>query len=69
MAWFSLNHVTFGIVFGALLLTVSLMWVARDGFRQTHPASLMARGITPESVLPFSAMACFTFRGVRSSYY
>jgi probable Rubsico expression protein CbbX len=54
--WFSLSHLAFGLIFGVALLGVPLILAIRDSWRQTHPASLMARGITPESARPFSAM-------------
>ena len=54
--WFSLSHLAFGLVFGIMLLGVPTFLAGRDIWRQSRPASLAARGITPESAAAFSAM-------------
>ena len=48
--WFTLPHIAVAIVFGILLLVVPVILSMRDGMRQTDPANLVARGITPESM-------------------
>jgi len=54
--WFSLSHLVFGVVLGVMLLIVPLIFAIRDGWHQTHPASLIARGATAEYERTFSAM-------------
>jgi probable Rubsico expression protein CbbX len=44
------SDVLFGIVVGFICLCVTVLVVARDGWRQTSPANLTARGFVPESV-------------------
>src|ERR1700739_1894102 len=44
------SHVLFGIVVGFIFLCVAVLAVARDGWRQTSPDNLTARGFVPESV-------------------
>jgi probable Rubsico expression protein CbbX len=45
-----LNHVLFGIGVGLICLVVAVLAVARDGWRQTSPENLTARGFVPNSV-------------------
>jgi probable Rubsico expression protein CbbX len=45
-----LSHVLFGIVVGLICLVVTVLLVARDGWRQTSPENLTARGFVPNSV-------------------
>jgi probable Rubsico expression protein CbbX len=54
MAWFFLNHIAFATIGAVMLLSVPVALSLRDSWRQTSPASLTARGITPESVRRFS---------------
>jgi probable Rubsico expression protein CbbX len=49
IAW-RLNHVLFGIAVGFICLVVTILLVARDGWRQTSPENLTARGFVPNSV-------------------
>jgi probable Rubsico expression protein CbbX len=44
------SHVLFGIVVGLICLCATVLVVARDGWRQTSPHNLTARGFRPESV-------------------
>jgi len=48
VAW-RLNHVLFGIGLGFIALCVTVLVVARDGWRQTSPQNLTARGFRPDS--------------------
>ncbi len=48
MAW-RLSHVLFGIVGGLVVLVVTVILLARDGWRQTSPESLASRGFRPDS--------------------
>jgi probable Rubsico expression protein CbbX len=50
MAWLRLSHVLFGIVVGLIGLCVTVLVVARDGWRQTSPENLTSRGFSPDSV-------------------
>jgi probable Rubsico expression protein CbbX len=47
MAW-RLSHVLFAIVVGFIVLVVTVLLVARDGWRQTSPESLTSRGFRPD---------------------
>ncbi len=49
LAW-RVNHVLFGIGLGFIGLCVTVLAVARDGWRQTSPQNLNARGFRPESL-------------------
>jgi probable Rubsico expression protein CbbX len=52
VAW-RVNHVLFGTIVGSIAfiaLSVTLLMVARDGWRQTSPNNLSSRGFVPESV-------------------
>jgi probable Rubsico expression protein CbbX len=49
LAW-RVNHILFGIVLGLIALSATVLVVARDGWRQTSPQNLNARGFRPESV-------------------
>jgi probable Rubsico expression protein CbbX len=49
LAWRA-NHILFGIVLGFIALCVTVLLVARDGWRQTSPQNLNARGFRPESL-------------------
>jgi probable Rubsico expression protein CbbX len=49
MAWRA-NHELFGIVAGLVIVLLPLLLIARNIWRQTSPAGLAARGITPDSV-------------------
>ena len=49
LAWRS-SHVLFAIFVGFILLVLTVLLVARDGWRQTSPESLTSRGIRPDSV-------------------
>ena len=49
LAW-QLGHVLFGIFVGLLALVVTVLVVARDGWQQTSPRNLTARGFRPDSV-------------------
>jgi len=44
------SHVLFGIVLGFIALCVTVLVVARDGWRQTSPQNLTKQGFRPESV-------------------
>ncbi len=55
MTW-RLSHVLFGIAAAFIVLVVTVLLVARDGWRQTSPESLTSRGIMPDSVGGFNAM-------------
>jgi probable Rubsico expression protein CbbX len=50
MAW-RLSHVLFAIVVGFIVLVVTVLLVARDGWRQTSPESLISRGFRPDQGL------------------
>jgi probable Rubsico expression protein CbbX len=54
VAWFFLSYIAFAIIGAVMLLLVPVIMSLRDGWRQTSPASLTARGITPESARRFS---------------
>jgi probable Rubsico expression protein CbbX len=45
-----LSHVLFGIVIGLICFVVMVLLLARDGWRQTSPENLTARGFVPNSV-------------------
>jgi probable Rubsico expression protein CbbX len=47
--WLQLSHVLFAAAVGFLLLLAAMYLLARDGWRQTSPESLAARGVTPHS--------------------
>ena len=49
IAW-RVNHILFGIALGFMALCVTVLAVARDGWRQTSPRNLASRGFRPESV-------------------
>jgi probable Rubsico expression protein CbbX len=49
LAW-RVNHILFGIVLGLIALCATVLVVARDGWRQTSPQNLNARGFRPESM-------------------
>ena len=49
VAW-RVNHILFSIVLGLIALCATVLVVARDGWRQTSPQNLAARGFRPESV-------------------
>ena len=49
IAW-RVNHILFGIAAGLIGLCATVLIVARDGWRQTSPQNLTARGFLPESV-------------------
>ncbi len=50
MAW-RLSHVLFTVVVGFIVLVVTTLLLARDGWRQTSPESLTSRGFRPDSGL------------------
>ena len=50
LAW-RVSHVLFVIAVGFMVIVVALFLVARDGWRQTSPESLISRGIRPGQVL------------------
>jgi probable Rubsico expression protein CbbX len=49
LAW-RVNHILFGIILGLIALCGTVLVVARDGWRQTSPQNLSARGFRPESI-------------------
>jgi probable Rubsico expression protein CbbX len=49
LAW-RVNHILFGIILGLIALCGTVLVVARDGWRQTSPQNLSARGFRPESL-------------------
>jgi probable Rubsico expression protein CbbX len=49
LAW-RVNHILFGIILGLVTLCATVLVVARDGWRQTSPQNLSARGFRPESM-------------------
>ena len=49
IAW-RVNHILFGIALGFMALCVTVVMVARDGWRQTSPQNLTSRGFRPDSV-------------------
>src|SRR5260370_3387492 len=49
LAW-RCRHVLFAMFVGFILLVLTVLLVARDGWRQTSPESLTSRGIRPDSV-------------------
>ncbi len=55
LAWRS-SHVLFAIFVGFILLVLTVLLVARDGWRQTSPESLTSRGIRPDSVRSIDMM-------------
>jgi probable Rubsico expression protein CbbX len=58
VAW-RVNHVLFGTIAGSIAfiaLSVALLMVARDGWRQTSPDNLSSRGFAPESVRGVTVM-------------
>src|ERR1700761_6495475 len=58
VAW-RVNHVLFGTIVGSIAfiaLSVALLMVARDGWRQTSPDNLSSRGFVPESVKGVTVM-------------
>ena len=48
LTWLLFNFLVFGIVGSIFAITLILSWVTWDGMRQNSPASLAARGITPD---------------------
>ena len=48
LTWLLFNFLVFGIVGSIFAITLILSWVTWDGMRQSSPASLAARGITPD---------------------
>jgi probable Rubsico expression protein CbbX len=58
VAW-RVNHVLFGTIAGSIAfiaLSVALLMVARDGWRQTSPDNLSSRGFAPQSVRGVTVM-------------
>ncbi len=58
LAWW-LSHVWFAvvaIVAGFIVLSVAIVWLARDGWRQTSPESLGSRGFRPGTVSGIGVM-------------
>ena len=55
LAW-RLSPVLLGIVAGFIVLCVTLVWLARDGWRQTSPENLGSRGFRPGSVRGIGVM-------------
>ena len=55
LAW-RLSPVLLAIVAGFMVLCVTLVWLARDGWRQTSPANLNSRGFRPGSVSAIGVM-------------
>ena len=49
IAW-RVSHILFGIALGFIALCVTVLVVARDGWRQTSPQNLTSRGFRPDSV-------------------
>src|SRR5258708_25460171 len=49
LGWRS-SHVLFAIFVGFILLVLTVLLVARDGWRQTSPETLTSRGIRPDSL-------------------
>ncbi len=49
-----LSYIWFAFIAGSVVLGLTIFLVIRDGWRQTSPQSLTARGITPESVQGFN---------------
>jgi probable Rubsico expression protein CbbX len=47
LAWLRLNHAVFTTIVGAIAFLLFLFAIARDGWRQTNPSSLAARGLYP----------------------
>jgi hypothetical protein len=56
MAWLRLSHGLFAPAAGLIVLVVTALLAARDGWRQTSPESLTSRGIRPDSVRGFNVM-------------
>jgi len=56
MAWLRLSHALFTIVACLVVVVLTVLLVARDGWRQTSPESLTSRGIMPDSVRGFNEM-------------
>ena len=50
VAW-RVSHVLFGIIAGFIVLVVTVLFLARDGWRQTSPESLASRGLRPDTGL------------------
>jgi len=50
LAWRT-SPVLFGIIVGFIVLVVTTLFLVRDGWRQTSPESLAARGFRPDSGL------------------
>jgi probable Rubsico expression protein CbbX len=48
LTWLLFNFLVFGIVGSTVAVMLILAWVTWDGMRQSSPASLAARGITPD---------------------
>jgi probable Rubsico expression protein CbbX len=56
MAWLRLSYVLLAGTAVLIVAIVTVLWVVRDGWRQTSPEGLTSRGITPDSVRGFSRM-------------
>ncbi len=50
MAW-RLSHTLFAIVVGSIVVVLTMLLLARDGWRQTSPESLTSRGFRPDQDL------------------
>jgi len=50
MAWLRMSHVEFGAILGSAVFAVAVVFVLRDGWRQTSQERLIARGITPDVI-------------------
>ncbi len=48
IGWLLVSHTVFACAVGFLAFGVAVVLVARDGWRQTTPANLAARGVTPD---------------------
>ena len=60
VAWFFLSYIAFAIIGAIMLLLVPVIMSLRDGWRQTSPASLTARGSrqSPRGVSARRTPAC-----------
>ena len=47
MAW-RLSHTLFAVVVGSIVFVLTVLWLIRDGWRQTSPESLTSRGFRPD---------------------
>jgi probable Rubsico expression protein CbbX len=56
LAWLQLSHVLFAVSAGIVALIVASLWLIRDGWRQTSPESLTARGFRPDSLWDFNLL-------------